>query len=68
MATHTHTFTEHGHLATLSYLAAEHGGWDVRGQIDGQVVTIRHCSEWRGVERVQRWLQALLHERANAVC
>ncbi len=48
--------TENGHVATFSYGLSRTHGWDVRAQIDDQIVT-RHCSSWRGVERLYTWLR-----------
>ena len=48
--------TDNGHIATFSYGLSSTQGWDVRAQIDDYVVT-RHCSSWRGVERLYTWLR-----------
>lgn len=58
-----HTLTlssNNGHTATFSYESAKGGGWDVRAQIDDRIVAIRHCAEWRAVERLQHWLRTQL--------
>jgi hypothetical protein len=49
-----------GHTATLTYALAEDGGWDVRAVLDHRTVAVRHCSQWRGVERLYEWLRLQL--------
>jgi hypothetical protein len=56
--------TQDGYIAKFTYGLSSTQGWDVRAQIGDRVLT-RHCSSWRGVERVYLWLltaprQALL--------
>ena len=48
--------TQDGHIARFSYGLSSTQGWDVRWEIDDRVL-IRHCSSWRGVERLYAWLR-----------
>ena len=45
-----------GHTATLSYALSSTQGWDVRAEIEDQVLT-RHCYDWPSVERFYEWLR-----------
>ena len=49
-----------GHTGTLTYALADHGGWDVRVELDDRLVAVRHCVEWHGVEHVSQWLRLKL--------
>jgi hypothetical protein len=55
------TLRQDGHTATFSYELSETQGWDVRAEIDKQIVVTRHCSNWRGVEHFYDWLRVTLH-------
>jgi hypothetical protein len=55
---HIETLTgRDGHTAVIAYTLAATGGWDVRAQLDGRTIAMRHCIEWHGVERLYFWLR-----------
>lgn len=56
--------TQDGHTGTFSYRLADTGGWDVRAQLDNLLV-VRHCNTWRGVEHVYEWLRVTPSARSN---
>ena len=45
-----------GQTGTFTYGLSQAHGWDVRAELDGRIV-VRHCSSWRGVERLYEWLR-----------
>jgi hypothetical protein len=49
-----------GHTATFRYGLSETQGWDVRAELDDRVIAVRHCSNWRGVERLYEGLRTML--------
>jgi hypothetical protein len=40
-----------GHSGRLLIALASDGGWDVRAEVDANVVSIGHCPDWHRVER-----------------
>lgn len=50
-----------GRTASFTYgLSATHG-WEVRAQLDDRIV-VRHCHNWRGVERLYQWFRMASRE------
>ena len=45
-----------GHIATFSYTLAKERGWDVRAEIDDELVALRHFDDWQSVEWLRKWL------------
>ncbi|RPI57624.1 MAG: hypothetical protein EHM55_01175 [Acidobacteria bacterium] len=57
-----HSTEFEGHIATLRYQLAPDHGWDVSAELDSAVVRVRHCNDWRAVERMEVWLLTKLSE------
>jgi hypothetical protein len=56
-ATNLRLPTRDGRVATFSYALSDTQGWDVRAQIDGELLT-RHCNDWGSVERLYAWIRS----------
>ena len=59
----SHRGTDH---AIRVYVTPAERGWDVHGEVDGQVMLTRHCDDWHRVERsCARFEAALRHVHAD---
>ena len=50
-----------GQVATFSYTLAKERGWDVRAEIDNELVALRHFDDWQSVEWMRGWLLTRLY-------
>jgi hypothetical protein len=54
-----------GRTAAFRYGLSETQGWDLRADLDDRVIAVRHCRNWRGMERLYEWLRAMLQLRGS---
>ena len=63
-----HSTEFEGHVATLRCQLAPDHGWEVSAEIDSAVVRVRHCNDWRAVERMEVWLLTKLCDSSVLAC